>query len=273
MDSVKVLAGLERRREIECRLTSDRALAAVDEAASFLSDRGLMTRMQDSSLPSLFAACHEEPSRPGGRGFDLWPKTKWIWSFQLAPDHALITKLHRGKTLYLSREAALIFDPMVRQGIDNATGDDARLLEHLHAHGGSTLHDVELELGWDRRRLKRTRERLERIGAVISDGLVFEDQATWYMAPLRRWDQAVAASPRRRHGDEPIADVVVAGVRAAVLTRESDVHKWFSWDVPPRIVDDLVEAGRLLRPSPGWLTHELTAAEGQGFEPWTGLHR
>ena len=252
MGGAAPLADLERRREIACRLTIDNALTTVEEAAAFLSDRGLMTRMQDSSLPSLFAACHEEPSRPGGRGFDLWPKTKWIWSFQLA-NHALITKLHRGKTLYLSRETALTFDPLIRQGMDRATGDEARLLEHLHAHGESALGDVELELGWDRRRLKRARDGLERIGAVISDGLVFEDLATWYMAPLRRWDQVVSEAPGRRHGNEPIADVVVAGVRAAVLTKETDIQKWFNWRIPSRIVDQLVDEGRLCRPSQGWL--------------------
>jgi len=97
MGEVAALVDLKRRREIECRLTPDRALRSIEEAAAFLSDRGLMARMQDSSLPSLFAACHEEALRPGGRGFDLWPKTKWIWSFQLASEQAVVTKLHGGK--------------------------------------------------------------------------------------------------------------------------------------------------------------------------------
>jgi len=159
MGEVAALVDLKRRREIACRLTPDRALRSIEEAAAFLSDRGLMTRMQDSSLPSLFAACHEEPSRPGGRGFDLWPKTKWIWSFQLASEQAVVTKLHGGKTLYLSRETALAFDPLVRRAIKSATGDEARLLDHLAVHGESAIDDVALELSWDRRRLKRARDR------------------------------------------------------------------------------------------------------------------
>jgi hypothetical protein len=254
MGEVAALVDLKRRREIECRLTPDRALRSIEEAAAFLSDRGLMTRMQDSSLPSLFAACHEEPSRPGGRGFDLWPKTKWIWSFQLASEQAVVTKLHGGKTLYLSRETALAFDPLVRRAIKSATGDEARLLDHLAVHGESAIDDVALELSWDRRRLKRARDRLERAGAVISDGLVFHDLATSYLAPMQRWDQAIPAAPEPRLGDDPIADAVVAGVRAAVVTEESDLRRWFSWPIQSRIVDQMVEAGRLLRPSPGWLT-------------------
>jgi len=212
----------------------------------------MLTRMPDCSLPSLFGACHEEPSRAGGKGFDLWPKTKWIWSFQLRlRSDNLLTKLHRGKSLYLSMQAASIFDPLVRAEIDQASGDDSDLLEYLGGRGPSMNEDVELELGWDRKRLKRARVRLEQFGAVISDGLVFESSSDWYFAPMRRWDQVV---PRSAASDDPFGDVVVAGVRAAVITPESNVASWFSWTVPPGAVDRLVDTGRLMRPAPGMLT-------------------
>jgi len=207
--------------------------------------------MPDCSLPSLFGACHEEPSRAGGRGFDLWPKTKWIWSFQLRlRGDNLLTKLHRGKSLYLSMQAASIFDPLVRAEIDQAAGDDSDLLEYLGGRGPSMNEDVELELGWDRKRLKRARVRLERFGAVISDGLVFESSSDWYFAPMRRWDQVV---PRSAASDDPLGDVVVAGVRAAVITPESNVASWFSWTIPPGAVDRLVDTGRLMRTASGLL--------------------
>src|SRR5918992_5572746 len=73
------LETLEERRAVACRLVPERALATVDEAEQFLVDRGLLTLMPDCSLPSLFGACHEEPYKPGGRGFAGWPKTKWRW--------------------------------------------------------------------------------------------------------------------------------------------------------------------------------------------------
>ncbi len=247
----RALADLERRRAHDCRLAPDRALTTLTEAASFLSERGLLTRMPDSALPSLFAACHEEPARTGGRGFDLWPRTKWIWSFQLAAQPgALLTKLHRGKSLYVSVETARVFDPLVRHSMAAAGGDDARLLDHLGEHGPSMTDDLCLELGWDRKRLKRARDRLEPVGALISDGLVFEDGSNWYFAPVRRWDQAF---PEPAEAEDPIAAAVSAGVRAAVIAPESNVPTWFSWPVPVGTVDRLVRAGRLVRPAPGWL--------------------
>jgi hypothetical protein len=243
------LAQLERRRAFECRLNRNRALKNLPEAAAFLEERGMLTRMPDCALPSLFGACHEAPARVGGRGFDLWPKTRWIWSFQLTLDgHAVLTKLHRGKSLYLATKMARVFDPLVRTAIEAATGDDARLLDHLAWHGPAMAEDVQLELGWNRKRLKSVRDRLERVGAVVSDGLVFDEARDWHFAPLRRWD-AVVKKPRA--SVDPLGDVVVAGVRAAVIAPESDVRAWFSWPVPPGAIERLVQEGRLVRPAPG----------------------
>jgi hypothetical protein len=240
---------LQARREFACRLTADRALQDVEQAATFLADRGMLTRFPDCALPSLFGACHEEPARPGGRGFDLWPKTKWIFSFQLSRHRGtILTKLHRGTSLYLSIDSARAFDGIVRRSIESATGDEALLLDHLERHGPSVPEDVELELRWPRERLKRARGRLERAGAVISDGLVFEDSSTWHFAPLRRWDQVIEPSHR---SDDPLAEVVVAGLKAAVIAPESELRSWFTWPIPAPTVSTLIEEGRLVRPAPG----------------------
>lgn len=251
MKSAQWHIAFESRRNRECRLTPDRALASLEEAGEFLEDRGLLTRMPDSALPSLFGACHERPGRPGGRGFDLWPKTKWVWSFQLTlRPGTVLTKLHRGKSLYLTTETARLFDPLVRRSIATATGDDASLLAHLGAHGESSLDDLEVELGWDRKRLKAVRERLQRVGAVLGDGLVFEDSTSWHFAPLRRWDHVFApATP----AEAPYDGLVLAAMRAAVLAPERDVRTWFSWPIPDDVIDRLVADGRLIRPAPGWL--------------------
>src|SRR2546423_5037869 len=104
---------LERRRNRECRLTPDRALDTPDDAEAFLRDRGLLTLMPDSALPSLFAACHEPPYKPGSRGFGLWPRTKYPWGVELA-ERCLRTKLHRGKGLFLSEEVAALADSLCR---------------------------------------------------------------------------------------------------------------------------------------------------------------
>ena len=211
--------------------------------------------MPDSALPSLFGACHESPGRPGGRGFDLWPRTKWIWSFQLTQrPGTMLTKLHRGKSLYLSAEGARLFDPLVRQSIADATGDDATFLAHLAKHGDSMLDDMEVELGWDRNRLKRVRDRLQRVGAIVGHGLVFEDVTTWHFAPLRRWDQVFTNTLVVA---EPHAELVEAAVHSAVLAPEAEVSKWFSWPIPAGVVDSVVASGRLVRPAPGWIADQV----------------
>ena len=161
-----------------------------------------------------------------------------------------MTKLHRGKSLYLTAQTARLFDPLVRQSIADATGDEATLLAHLAMHGESTLDDLEVELAWDRKRLKRTRDRLQRVGAVVGDGLVFEDESTWHFAPLRRWDKVFEKAAA---GEHPHDAVAVAAMRAAVLVPDGDLGSWFSWPVPPGTVDRLLAEGRLTRPAAGWL--------------------
>src|SRR3989442_14853978 len=100
-----------------------------------------MTRNPDSSLPSLFGACHEEPYRPGAGGFGEWPRTKWPWSFELAGRPGVLApKIPLGKTLYLSAETARLVAPIVGAALDRVTDADgswARVLEHLGEAGPS----------------------------------------------------------------------------------------------------------------------------------------
>ena len=67
---------------------------------------------------------------------------------------------------------------------------------------------------------------------------------------MRRWDAVI-----RNHASssDPIADIVLAGMRAAVIAPESDVRSWFSWPVPSATIDRLVDEGRLVRPARGRL--------------------
>jgi len=132
----------------------------------------------------------------------------------------------------------------VRSVIARASGDELRLLEHLRQHGESMADDVELELGWTRRRLKSVRDRLERFGAVISDGLVFDEAGGWHFAPMRRWDAVVPKAPASK---DPVGDVIVAAVRAAVIAPEREVRSWFGWPVTTETIDRLVEAGAFYR--------------------------
>lgn len=77
MALVEPLAELVEWRVFECRLTLDRALETLADAAAFLQDRGLLTPTADCALPSLYEACHEDSYKLGSPGFAAWPATKW----------------------------------------------------------------------------------------------------------------------------------------------------------------------------------------------------
>jgi len=241
---------LRDRRAHECRLTPDRALASLDEAEEFLLDRGLLTRTADSALPSLFAACHEEPYAPDKPGFGQWPRTKFPWFGELGARGYAILAVHGGKSLLVTGETARLLDPLCRDELAARRADP--LLRHLAEAGPSELDDLQLELGLAPKQLRRLRTPLERCGALVSRSIVYEAPHR-HTSLLARWDQ-VFPEPS---GGGGLGELVVAAVRAAVLAPEPEVARWFSWPVPQRLLDDLVEAGGLRRPEPGWLAAGL----------------
>jgi hypothetical protein len=239
---------LRERRAFECRLTPDRALESLDEAEEFLLDRGLLTRTADCALPSLFEACHEEPYAPDSPGFGQWPRTKFPWFGELGARGYPVVAVHRGKNLLVTPEVARLLDPICRAELERLGNDP--LLRHLAEAGPSELEDLQLELGLKPKELKDLRSPLERCGAVVSRSIVYEEPHR-HTSELRRWDQ-LFPEPAEGGGLE---ELVVAGVRAAVLAPEKEVARWFSWQWywEDGLVDRLVEGGRLVRPEPGWL--------------------
>jgi hypothetical protein len=244
------LAELQERRASECRLTPDRALQTLDEAEEFLHDRRLLTRTTDSALPSLFEACHEEPYARESPGFGQWPATKFPWFGKLGARGHLILAVHRGKSLLLIDEVAALLDPICRAELERMEAADVgwgRLLRHLADAGPSELEDLQTELALTPKELKSLRSPLERRGAVVARSVVYEEPHR-HTSVLARWDQVhpepSAGDPRRALGD-----LVCAGVRAAVVVPEGEPARWFSWRWywEDRLVDELVEAGRLVR--------------------------
>jgi hypothetical protein len=251
---VESLGELRERRAFSCRLTADRALRSLDEAEEFLRDRGMLTRTADCALPSLYEACHEDPYRPGSPGFATWPATKWPWFGELADRGYPVTAVHRGKNLLVSGEVARILDPICRAETERMRAADrgwARLLDHLAAAGPSSVDDLRLELGLKRQELRSIRAPLERCGAIVSRSLeVTAGAGHQHSSELARWDQAwpetagTGGDPRRA-----LADLVTAGVQAAVVAPEAELRRWFSWQWywTGALVDDLVREGRLRR--------------------------
>ena len=219
---------LLERRAYECRLTPDRALQSLDEAEAFLLDRGLLTRTSDSALPSLFEACHEEPYAPSSPGFGQWPRTKFPWFGRLGARGYLIVAVHRGKNVLVGPDFVRLLDPICRAEIERTEQADSRwasLLQHLADAGPSELEDLKLELGLKPKELKQLRAPLERCGAIVSRSIVYEDPHR-HTSELARWDQVVP-EPLAEGG---LADLVVAGVRAAVVAPARELKRWFSWN-------------------------------------------
>jgi hypothetical protein len=241
------LAELEERRAFECRLTADRALSSLDEAEEFLRDRGLLTRTADCALPSLFAACHEEPYAPSSPGFAQWPRTKYPWFGRLGARGYPILAIHRGKSLLVTDEVARLVDPICRTELERfeaSSTDEARLLRHLGDVGPSELGDLQTELGLTPKELKRIRYPLERCGAIVARSIVYEEPHR-HTSELTRWDQRFP-EPSPAGG---LDELVVSGVRAAVVAPERELSRWFSWTWywDHELVDRVVGCGRLGR--------------------------
>jgi DNA-binding Lrp family transcriptional regulator len=178
----------------------------------------MLTLTQDSAIPSLFAATHEEAYDATKKGFASWPKTKWSWGGELAerPD-VFETKLHRGKTLFLAPDAARAADPLCRAALaqaESADDDGARLLRHLAAAGPSTVEDLKSELGLAAAALRKVREGLERDGAIVARGVAVEDSKGGHRhsSVLSRWDQ-VWRKPWKTTEDTALEELVVLGGR------------------------------------------------------------
>lgn len=251
---METLADLRVRRAVECRLAPGRELRSRDEAATFLDNRGLLTRTPDCALPSLYEACQEEPYQAGGHGFASWPATKWPWFGELAGQGYLITAIHRGKNLMITDAVARLLDPIARAELARwhaADRGSARLLDHLAAAGPAGLDDLRLELGLSRAELRSLRGPLERSGAVVSRSVeVTSGEGHLHTSELARWDQAYAGSADSNiQPAQALADLVVAGVRAAVVAPESEPRKWFAWPQywHPTLIDNLIRDGHLRR--------------------------
>lgn len=255
------LADLRERRDYECRLTPDRALETFDDARSFLRDRGLLTRTADCALPSLYAACHEEPYQAGGRGFASWPATKWPWAGELAlaaDVHAV--DIHRGKNLLLSDEFAALADPICRAELARLERADpacALVLRHLATAGPAMADDLEVELGLAHKEMRAVRSQLQRCGALVARPVIVPaatGHGHLHRTELARWDQEFP-EPVPPGAAPAFVALVGAALRAAVLAPERDLVKWFTWSWlrPADLGDQLVGRGLAVRPEPGWL--------------------
>ena len=144
----------------------------------------------------------------------------------------------------MSGSVAAAVDPLARAALAEAEGTP--LVAHLAAAGPSLVEELRDELGLDAGELRRIRGPLERSGAVLSRSVTMPaaNGGHRHTSELWRWDQEFPAAPVSPGG---IEELVVAGVRAAVVAPEREVGRWFSWPVPRSTVQRLVDEGRLAR--------------------------
>ena len=163
-------------------------------------------------------------------------------------------KIHRGKTLYITDETARILDPLCRAEIERMEGVDewALVLRHLGDAGPSTVDDMKTELGMKPKELKKILAPLERCGAVVSRAVEPTEEGMVEAFEYLRWDELF---PEPADGEARLDDLIVAGVRAAVVAPERELPRWFAhrWRFDSDLVDRLVSEGRLVRPEPGWI--------------------
>jgi len=243
------LTDFEGRRVEACRLHPSLALSDLDDAEAFLHERGLLTLTPCCALPSLFGACHEEPHSPGKQGFGQYPKTRWWWGGALAEVPGVTaTKLHQGKTLYLTPRLVELVDPLCRDELGRAAagelgGQAARMVEHLESAGPSMTDDLKVELDLRANEYQRVRRTLEGCGAVISRSIRVETKSGGHRhaSLIARWDQAIPAPAIHRDESEVATALFVAVVTAAILIPEREARhalKWTTQEVVDRCLDE-----------------------------------
>jgi hypothetical protein len=173
-------------------------------------------------------------------------------------------RLHRGRGLFLTEETAAYADPLCRAELARADegdhGDEAqRVVRHLAEAGPAAVEELRDELALSAKELRALRMRLERVGAVVAMDLRVDAKSGGghrHTSELYRWDQIFPVPPA---GPSGLAELVVAGVRAAVVAPEREARSWFSWPASEAVLEELVETGPLIRPAAGLVSAAETA--------------
>jgi hypothetical protein len=108
-----------------------------------------------------------------------------------------------------------------------------------------------VELRLNRQELNALRAPLQRCGAIIARSLeVTAGEGHLHSSELIRWDQAhPTPNPGLADPRGALAELIAAGVRAAVVAPERELHRWFSWPWywTDGLIDILIRQGKLRR--------------------------
>jgi hypothetical protein len=250
---------LLERREHDCRLSSERWLATLDEARSLLDDRRLLSITPSCWLPSLFGACPPNPD-PGARGFGAMPVHRWWWPGALSEMPGVRrTKLLHGKVLLMDEDLFAAIVPLrvleLARAEEGAYGTDGQqLVAYLDQQGPSILGQARDALGFPSRAMARVRQQLEAVGAVISEEIELPaaNGGHVHTSRLARVDQCLPLSNSAGDVMNAHRQLICAAVRAAVVAPRGDAERWFAWPAQ-HVIAELVADGALSVPARGWL--------------------
>jgi hypothetical protein len=222
-------------RIVRHRLTPDRALVDLEDAAGFVAEMGVVLQAPDPLLPSLFAAAQGAPARPGTGGFGDWPAHAWWWAGALGerPD-ILSCKVLLGKRTLVHRSCWPALDAAVRdrEAIEPAEAALVDALRRLGEVSAEALRDA-VGLGGPagKARFQRTLLALERRGRVIGRAALVDGHH--HVSLVCLWEQRF---PERLDETLPrTVDAFLARVLAAAGPfpeggpPERDVVRWFGW--------------------------------------------
>ena len=250
------LADLRARRDYECRLTPDRALESLTRRMASCGN-GVCSRVPPTAR---CRACMRRVMRtPIRQAAGL----RELASHEVAVGPRAIRVPGRALAGHPSRQD----DPAERRaararrsGLPCRAGTDGARRSGLGQAAGSPGR-----YGTVRRRRRRGRARTEAQGAPGRCARRCSAAGRWWRgrscclrrsgeghihrSELARWDQAY---PRPSGLPRDIVALMGAALRAAVLTPEKDLVKWFSWRwlLPSDLADQLIARGLAIRPLP-----------------------
>ncbi|MDQ3400380.1 MAG: hypothetical protein ACR2G8_09060 [Candidatus Limnocylindria bacterium] len=161
--------------------------------------------------------------------------------------------------MLLSPDAAALVDPLCRDALERAEdgelgADAAAIVRHLGAAGPSGADQVRSELALEAKAFRAAREKLEREGAVVSRPQLTPGGVDGHRSAstIARWDRSHS---QRRKAPVAVAldELVLLGIRAAVVVQEDEPGTWFTWAIPRDTIRRLLETRKLVRPAAGWV--------------------
>ncbi len=212
------------------RLTPDRALNTVEEAARFVREIGVVLLSPYRYLPSLFAAAQGQPFKPGFGGFGQWPAHAWWWDREISALPDVVTlKLIRGRTTFAASKAWPAIDAAVRGRIPEKFGEfECDLIAELQERGATPSRELNLVRGYGRagtKRLQKARDTLERRALLLSRPIIHGDHL--HDSLLELWETRFPEPMSEARGIEPLL-LTCLQVSAGPVPVE-EVFAWIAW--------------------------------------------